>query len=169
MTLDATEASAVLKVLLAVAAADGIVDDEERSTLEAVAYRAGVEADDDPDVDLDAELRRIRSPAARQLTLRASFAIAAVDGRCSPEEHAILLRVHAAFGVPLAADALVSDEQQWIARMGGARTALTRATDDFLRELARGASSLDASAYEEMLGRLESRKRRALEAAVSPA
>ncbi len=168
MPLDTTEASAVLKVLLAVAAADGIVDDEERITLEAVAYRAGVEPDDDAVVDLDAELRCIRSPAARQLTLRASFAIAAVDGRCSPEEHAILERVHAAFGVPLAIGALVTGEQQWVTRMGSARAALTRATDDFLHELARGASSLDTSAYEEMLGRLESRKRRALEVAMSP-
>jgi len=53
--------------------------------------------------------------------------------------------------------------------MGSARTALTRATDDFLHELARGGTSLDTSTYEEMLGRLESRKRRALEAAISPA
>jgi tellurite resistance protein len=167
IAFDPSEIGSVLKVLLAVARADGTVDDEERSALEFIGRRAGVEPGDDLDVDLDAELRGIRSPAARALTLRAALAIAAIDGRCSPEEHSLLERVHAAFGTEVGAGTLVETEEQWLSRMDGARASVARATEDFLRALSRSGPSLDSVTYEQLLATLEIRKRRALEEAMA--
>ena len=166
MPIAAAEARAVLRVLLAVAAADGSIDDEELQTLAIVGDQMGAKPDSARAIDVDAELRSILTPPARDLTVRAALAIAAVDGVCTPEEHALLERIDAAFGRKSSREILVGSEQQWLARMGDAREALARATDDFLHALARRSGSTDAAVYDALLSQLDDRKRKALGAAL---
>ncbi len=166
MTIAPAEARAVLRVLLAVAAADGAIDDEELQTLAVVGDQMGAKPDGARAIDVDAELRSILSPPARDLTVRAALAIAAVDGICTPEEHSLLERIDAAFGRKSSRETLIGNERQWLARMGDAREALARATDDFLHALARSGGSTDAVAYDALLAQLDERKRKALGAAL---
>jgi len=167
MPIDAVEARAVLRVLHAVASADGRVDEEERRTLNVVGEQAGMEPGREQVVDVDAELRHIVSPVAQTLTVRAALAIAAVDGRCAPEEHALIARIHAAFGKKPGTEALIAAEEKWLSRMGSARAAIARATDDFLHALARQGAG-DAGAYEQLLSELERRKRAAFAEVMKP-
>jgi len=167
MPISSQEARAVLRVLHAVAAADGAVDEEERRTLDVVGEQAGIEPGREQVVDVDAELRRITTPAAQTLTVRAALAISAIDGRCAPEEHALIARIHAAFGSKPGTEALIAAEEKWLSRMGAARTAIARATDDFLHALARHGAA-EPSVYDRLLSELERRKRDTFAALLKP-
>ena len=68
--MDAAESRACLRILLAVARADGKVDTDEARAVEVLAQHAfGAEAPHKAEVfDLEAEIAAVRSPAARHTT-----------------------------------------------------------------------------------------------------
>jgi tellurite resistance protein len=157
--MQSTEKEACLRVLLAVARADGVVDEEEERTLAVVADQVGLSGPSGAVLDVDAELARLRSPDARQLVVRAAHAMANVDGVCAPQELALLRKIHAAFGE--AAPDLEMAEQQWASRMSDAREGLARATSTFLRAVASLGDAPGAS-YERLVQELDASKRAAL-------
>jgi len=162
--MERSERDACLRVLLAVARADGVVDEEERRTLAVVAAEVGESAPSDAHIDLEAELAKLHSSEARARVLSAAHAIAAVDGRCSPEEYAVLQRIHAALGGDAVPDIEVAS-REWASRMGDARDGIDRATSEFLHAV---ASLGDASnqAYEGLVQELDGKKRAALRRAL---
>lgn len=99
MPIAEEEAVACLKVLVAVAKADGRIQEGERKSLAAAIARfelpvsVSVEAVLEGDVDLDAELAKITSPEAREQVYRSASFLAAADGRSAPEEQALLVRI----------------------------------------------------------------------------
>jgi len=106
-----TEGLAGLRILVAVAKADGKLLDEERNALEEaleeVKLPEGVTLEtllrEEPDVE--AQIQRILSPTARQETYQAAVSISYVDGECSPSERVILERLKDAFGIGAAPSA----------------------------------------------------------------
>jgi tellurite resistance protein len=159
-----SEKEASLRVLLAVARADGVVDPEERRTLGVVAAQVGIPDPSDGPIDLEAELARLVSPEARERVVSAAHAMANVDGRCSPQEHAVLQRIHAVLGGDGTPDLPVA-QREWASRMGTARQGIDRATAEFLRAV---ASLGDASnvAYRQLVEELDEKKRGALRKAM---
>jgi len=106
--MPATEAEALagLRVLVAVAKADGSVSPEERRSLEdalkGVALPKGVSLDGllAETVDLDAEIRRITDPAARDSIYNAAYTLAHSESGASDAERAVLDRVRDGFRIP---------------------------------------------------------------------
>ena len=106
--MSATEAEALagLKVLVAVAKADGRIDPEERRSLEdafaGVNLPASVTLDGllAGEVDLGAEVARITDPAARDAIFNAAYTLAHADGHASAPELAALDRVREGFRIP---------------------------------------------------------------------
>jgi uncharacterized tellurite resistance protein B-like protein len=96
MSMTENEAVASLKILVAVAQADGQIHDEERksiaSALENITLPEGATADTliASTIDVDAELAKLVSPAARGEIWKSAFAMANADGSCSPEEQKLL-------------------------------------------------------------------------------
>ena len=94
-----------IKVLVALAQADGTIHADERhaieSALDGVDLPEGTTAAAllEAVIDLDAELARITTEAVRTRTYDAACAIVYVDGEFSPEEREMLARVATAFGV----------------------------------------------------------------------
>ena len=99
------EGIAALKILVAVAKADGKLLDEERTALEGalagVTLPDGITLDtllkEEP--DLEAQLQAITSPAAREEAYRAALSLAYADGECADAERTILDRMRFAFGL----------------------------------------------------------------------
>ncbi len=102
------EALACLKVLVAVMKADGKIDPSERTSLAGAI--AGFELGDavtvdallDADTDVDAELAKITSAAARAQTYRSASFMVNADGRKNPAELALLDRIAVATDVSTA-------------------------------------------------------------------
>ena len=100
-----TEVLAGIKVLVALAQADGTIHDDERTAI--ANALDGVELPDGATVekllsstiDLDAELARVTSEAARKRTYEAACALVFIDGHVSKEERELLERIAEAFGV----------------------------------------------------------------------
>jgi uncharacterized protein (DUF697 family) len=92
-----------LRVLVALARADGVVHENERlaieSALDGVALPKATTAERllADDVDLDAELAIIKSPSIKQQTFDSACALVFVDGEASDVERTMLERVRAAF------------------------------------------------------------------------
>ncbi|MBX3187261.1 MAG: TerB family tellurite resistance protein [Labilithrix sp.] len=96
MSIQENEAVASLKILAAIARADGTVHNDERKSLAAaieslelqtpVAMRDLLEAE----VDVAAELAALESPEAREQIYRSAFFMAHADGACTKEEQSIL-------------------------------------------------------------------------------
>lgn len=92
-----------LKVLVALAKADGVVHDNERLAIEnalegvALPQDASIESLLAETVDLDGELARIRNPQVKQQTFDSACAIVYVDGEATDVERKMLERVRAAF------------------------------------------------------------------------
>jgi len=100
-----TEGLAGLRILVAVAKADGKLLQEEvnalEEALEGLKLPEGVNLETllrEP-ADVDAQIRLIASPAARLETYRAAVSISYVDGECSPTEQLILDRLKGAFSI----------------------------------------------------------------------
>jgi len=95
------EVLASLKILVAVAKADGKLLDEERRALEtslgAIPIGVTLQTLLDEDVDLEREIAAIRTVEAREETYRAAVALTTIDGVCSPEEQSLLERLWSAF------------------------------------------------------------------------
>jgi len=98
MSIRETEAVASLKILAALARADGSVHHDERKSLAAALDSLELDepiAIDDllagaERVDVAAELARLESPEAREQIYRSAWFMAYADGACTAEEQAIL-------------------------------------------------------------------------------
>jgi uncharacterized protein (DUF697 family)/uncharacterized tellurite resistance protein B-like protein len=107
MTIQENEAIASLKILAAVARADGTEHNDERNSLDAAHESLELETpiaiDDllvgDAGIDVSAELARLQSPEAREQIYRSAFFMAYADGTCTKDEQAILDLVGAETGV----------------------------------------------------------------------
>ena len=103
--MNETEGLAALRILIAVAKADGKLLDEERNALEhaleGTSLPAGVELGsllaDEP--DLEDQIQRITSEEARHETYQAAVGLAYIDGECAPAEAEILERLKFAFEI----------------------------------------------------------------------
>jgi uncharacterized protein (DUF697 family) len=103
-----------IKVLVALAQADGTIHDDER-----IAIENALEGADLPDgetvasllaaeIDLPVELARITSDKARERTFAAACAIVYVDGHVSAEERTMLERIGAEFGIAATGEAFAA-------------------------------------------------------------
>jgi uncharacterized protein (DUF697 family)/uncharacterized tellurite resistance protein B-like protein len=107
MTIRDIEAVASLKILAAVARADGTVHNDERKSLAAALESLDLEKPlpvdellaSDNAVDVAAELGRLESPEAREQIYRSAFFMAYADGSCTKEEQALLDLIAAQTGV----------------------------------------------------------------------
>lgn len=106
MAATEAEALASLKVLVCVARADGKITPEEKHALEdalaGVKLPAGTTFASllKENIDLDAEMKRIAAPEARDAAFNGAYAMAHADGHASPEEVALLDRVREGLKVP---------------------------------------------------------------------
>jgi uncharacterized protein (DUF697 family)/tellurite resistance protein len=103
--LTAQEALASLRVLVAIAQADGVLHERERVVLEAAL--ADVELPDGSNPqdllhetpDLEAAIAQLQSQDARRHAYSAAFAMARADGECHPTEAALLDRLREALAI----------------------------------------------------------------------
>lgn len=106
MEISTTDALASLKLLIAVARADGVLHDKEleviKATLAEVELPDGVDArallEEEPDVD-DA-INRLSTDAARVHAYGAAFALARVDGEVAEAETALLENLRRQLEIP---------------------------------------------------------------------
>ncbi|MBS2017878.1 MAG: hypothetical protein JST00_33685, partial [Deltaproteobacteria bacterium] len=134
--MERRETEAALRLLHAVAMADGSITADERSALAAVAESLGAQPEPGGAVDLAKEASCITSNAAKIVTFEAAVALAAADGRCSPEEHAILEWLRDALGLSLPLP-VSAREERWEGRMRSARSTMHEAEVDFLHAIAK--------------------------------
>jgi uncharacterized protein (DUF697 family)/uncharacterized tellurite resistance protein B-like protein len=106
MAITETEAVAGLRILVAIAKADGTIHDEERAALstalEGVKLPAGTTVDSllADTVDVDAELAVVKGAEARDDVYKSAYGMAYADGNCSREEQLLLYRLREAWGIP---------------------------------------------------------------------
>jgi uncharacterized protein (DUF697 family)/tellurite resistance protein len=102
MPIAENEAVASLRILVAIARADGTVHNDERKSLaaalESLELPGGVTIDKllAEEVDLAAQLRELASSEAREQVYRSAYFMAYADGTCTKEEQALLDRIAAA-------------------------------------------------------------------------
>jgi len=95
------EALAGLRVLISVAKADGALDADKRKALEnafaGLKLPAGLtpQALLEEQIDLEAQLRLLASPAARESTYQSALGLVQLDGQCTPAEKQVLDHVRA--------------------------------------------------------------------------
>jgi uncharacterized protein (DUF697 family) len=96
------EALASLRILVAIARADGSIHNDERKSLaaalESLSLPGGMTVEKllAEDVDVDAQLRELTSAEAREQIYRSAYFMAYADGSCTKEEQALLDRIAAA-------------------------------------------------------------------------
>jgi len=153
--MDPAEAVASLRILVAMARADGKIDLDEMALIREMGGDSSMVGET---FDVDEELRRLHSPAAKRLTLRAAAAMADVDGKCSKSEHRILQKIHRALGMEdeLTLEAVEEEERAKVHRL---RENLDSVTAHFLHEVAAKGSALTQSSYEVLVRDLNDRKR----------
>lgn len=159
--MDRTEAEASLRVLIALARADGRVTSEEERVIAAAGEHEGraLAVATAGDIDLEAELAKVRSAEARRLTLKAALAVASVDGQTTPAEHRVLERVFAALG-DAGTLALRVVEPAALQHTSDIRRELDACSDAFMHAVARAnqKGGLDSKEYDRLLADLETRK-----------
>jgi tellurite resistance protein len=160
------EADACMRILVAVARADGnVAADEER----ALAALVGASQRDAPgEIDVSAEARHLRTPEARRATFEAAVALASVDGRCSPEEHALLGRLEEALEIDSGPDLRVA-EAAWLERVKQPLAELAAAEVTFLRTLSSRRSEMSDQEYLRLASELQRVRASTLAAALAPA
>jgi hypothetical protein len=157
--MNRTEARASVNILHAMARADGPSPLSQGWPIRVVAERLGVSGSKPPpETDLDAELRKVKSPEVRRLTLRAAFAIATGSGHSTPAQRLVLEKLYLALGD---GTDRVAVEAAWRGRAAAAADALERATDGFLRQITIASDQRDLSIarYERLVAELELSKR----------
>ena len=100
------ETRAALRVLVAVAQADGHIEPNETMALQQAIVEWAPELANGGDVaslfattvDVDAELQKITTPASKRAVFEAAIAMAVADGRATDEENRVLGRVREALG-----------------------------------------------------------------------
>ena len=99
MSIAENEALASLRILVAVARADGTVHNDERKSLaaalESLELPGGMSVEKllAEEVDIDAQLRELTSADAREQVYRSAYFMAYADGTCTKEERALLDRI----------------------------------------------------------------------------
>ncbi|HVJ94747.1 MAG TPA: DUF533 domain-containing protein [Labilithrix sp.] len=102
MSIAEDEALACLKVLVAVAKADGRIRPDERKSLAAAIGGFQLPADTSveellsAELEIDVELAKITSAEAKEQVYRSAHFLVNADGTSAPEEHALLARIEAA-------------------------------------------------------------------------
>lgn len=107
MTIRDIEAVASLKILAAIARADGSIHNDERKSLaaalESLELEKPIPIDEllgsDRAIDVSAEIARLESPEAREQIYRSAFFMAWADGSCTKEEQSLLDLIAAETGV----------------------------------------------------------------------
>lgn len=169
MTMTNDECTASLRILLAVARADGQIHPRENDAIDVLARTTFSAQKPDPlsELDLDAECAKITSEKAKRLTYSAALVIADIDEERSPEETAIIERIHKAFKLGCEAEGGVLKAAHR-ARMGLLTMRLAEAQAEFFRELTQlsKSGSMDAKAYERLLDELDRKKIALVETAV---
>ena len=164
--MDRNETEACLRILFAVAVADGTVSaDEER----ALAILAGYDGSEEMPrlLDIQKEAGRIKSSAARHATFDAAVAIAEVDGRCTKEEHALLEQLRGSLGVP-SLPPPAEAEVSWRERLEEPRAKLAAAEVKFLHTLADKGGDLSTQAYAALVEELRQQRSAILNEALAP-
>lgn len=106
MSITEAEAVAGLRILVAVAKADGTIHDEERAALtaalEGLKLPGGTTVDEllAEKTDVDGALGAVTSSAARDDIYKSAYGMANADGVCSPEEQRLLDRIKQAWDIP---------------------------------------------------------------------
>ncbi len=101
------EALATVRILVHVAKADGTIAPEERAAiaaaLEGVKLPAGTTINSliDAPGDLDAQLKSVATPDAKQGVYNAAYGMVNADGKATPEEKALLERIRSGLGIPV--------------------------------------------------------------------
>lgn len=166
--MEQNETKAVLRLLYAVATADGTVDAEERRALAVAAEHLAAELDEGS-VDVAVEAAKIVSPTARLATFEAAIALAVIDGRCTPEEHALLEVIRRVFALDLPMP-VAERERTWEERTRDARAAMRSAEVDFLHSVARKREgSLSQDEYRALVAELQREQMAALHETLDPA
>ncbi len=99
MSIAENEALASLRLLVAMARADGTVHNDERKSLaaalESLELPAGMTVETllAEEVDVDEQLQELESPEAREQIYRSAFFMAHADGTCTEEEEALLAKI----------------------------------------------------------------------------
>jgi uncharacterized protein (DUF697 family)/uncharacterized tellurite resistance protein B-like protein len=99
MAIAENEALASLRILVAVARADGTIHNDERrslaAALESLELPGGMTVERllQEDTDVDAQLRELTTPDAREQIYRSAYFMAYADGTCTSEEQALLDRI----------------------------------------------------------------------------
>jgi uncharacterized protein (DUF697 family)/tellurite resistance protein len=106
MAITETEAVAGLRILVAIAKADGTIEDEERAALSAALEGVKLPAATTVDsllaekVNLDQELGAVRGHEARGDIYKSAYGMAHADGTCSSEEQQLLDRIKKTWEIP---------------------------------------------------------------------
>ena len=97
MSITNEEALASLRILVAIANADGTIHEDERRSLVAAAstLELGVNVEDilEETIDVDAQLAVLVSDEAKKQCFRSAYFMAHADGKCTAEESALLDRI----------------------------------------------------------------------------
>lgn len=147
------EMKAALRLLYAVASADGTLTNEERRALAVAADDLSEELLEGP-VDIETETSNISSATAKLATLEAAIALAVIDGRCTPEEHEVLEQMRVAFALEIPMP-IAEREETWEARTRDARAALRASEVDFLHTLSKKRGSLTPLEYQALVAELQ--------------
>jgi uncharacterized protein (DUF697 family)/uncharacterized tellurite resistance protein B-like protein len=104
MPMTSVELLASLRVLRAMARADGVLHPEEWRALEEAIAQAGLEGVTmktlfDGEVDVNAELSKLESEDAKRATYQSAYALAHADHTCTPEEEALLELIAERLGI----------------------------------------------------------------------
>jgi tellurite resistance protein len=160
--MDKRETQAALRILVAVARADGRVSPEEASAFEIEGGGAGAFVSLG-DVDVEAEARRIATPDGRRATMDAAVAMATVDGHCSDDERALLKRIGRAFGIENVDPAI----SKWLDTLGPARDELETVERDFLHALAKSNDGVSDALYQSLVSEMRARRTEILSRALT--
>ena len=129
MAITDNEALASLRILVAVARADGSVHNDERKSLAAALESLALPGDATVDallaeeVDVGAQLGELTSSEAREQIFRSAYFMAYADGTCTKEEQAVLDRI-AEVSKP-SAEQRASLERMFVGRAKGGEPAVS--------------------------------------------
>jgi uncharacterized protein (DUF697 family) len=106
MAITDSEALAGLRILVAIAQADGIIQDEERTALTAALEGATLPKGTTVDsllaekVNVDKEIAAVKSPQSRGDLYESAYGMAHADGKCTKEEQKILDQLKKSWEIP---------------------------------------------------------------------
>lgn len=163
--MSSSEARARVRILHAVASADGRIVGTERLAIGVLAGEEAAEAKSS--FDLEAEIERIGTEDARQTTYAAAVAIASVDGECNADEDVVLERIRTAFHA-VGQQELARDEAEWRARLRPSRAELADAEVEFLHRIASFNGALSTETYASLVDELRARRARILRGTLAP-